>query len=43
MGLKRPDAQRAVDQLLSTRDDILSVQDVVTEYLRTRQRAASAG
>jgi Holliday junction DNA helicase RuvA len=43
MGLKRPDAQRAVDQLLATREDILSVQDVVTEYLRGRQRAGSAG
>jgi holliday junction DNA helicase RuvA len=43
MGLKRPDAQRAVDQLLATQDDIVSVQDIVTEYLRGRQRAASAG
>lgn len=43
MGLKRPDAQRAVDQLLASREDIVSVQDIVTEYLRSRQRAASAG
>lgn len=34
MGLKRPEAQRGVDQLLSSRDDITSLQDLVTEYLR---------
>ncbi|HEV7664235.1 MAG TPA: Holliday junction branch migration protein RuvA [Chloroflexota bacterium] len=34
MGIKRPDAQRGVDQLLSTREDITSIQDIVTEYLR---------
>jgi Holliday junction DNA helicase RuvA len=43
MGLKRPDAQRAVDHLLATHEDVLSVQDIVTEYLRGRQRAAAAG
>jgi Holliday junction resolvasome RuvABC DNA-binding subunit len=37
MGLKRLEAQRAVDQLLDTRDDITSVQDVITEYFRSRQ------
>ncbi|MBV9173972.1 MAG: hypothetical protein JOZ81_28245 [Chloroflexi bacterium] len=42
MGLKRPDAQRAVDQLLASREDISSVQDIVTEYLRARQRAATS-
>ena len=31
MGLKRFEAQRGVDQLLAARDDIVSVQDVVTE------------
>jgi hypothetical protein len=34
MGLKRPEAQRGVDQLLASREDITSVQDIVTEYLR---------
>jgi Holliday junction DNA helicase RuvA len=36
MGLKRLEAQRGVDQLLATRDDITSLQDIVTEYLRAR-------
>jgi Holliday junction DNA helicase RuvA len=36
MGLKRPEAQRGVDQLLETRDDIATVQDVVTAFLRAR-------
>jgi Holliday junction DNA helicase RuvA len=34
MGLKRLEAQRGVDQLLATRDDIVSVQDIVTHFLR---------
>ena len=34
MGLKRPEAQRGVDQLLASREDITSLQDLVTEYLR---------
>jgi Holliday junction DNA helicase RuvA len=36
MGLKRPEAQRGVDQLLDSREDIATVQDVVTAFLRTR-------
>ena len=32
MGIKRPDAQRGVDQLLASREDIISIQDIVTEY-----------
>jgi len=36
MGLKRPEAQREVDRLLSTRDDILSVQDIITEHFKSR-------
>jgi Holliday junction DNA helicase RuvA len=34
MGLKRPEAQRGVDQLLATREDITSIQDIITEYFR---------
>jgi Holliday junction resolvasome RuvABC DNA-binding subunit len=34
MGLKRLDAARAVNSILGSRDDITSVQDIVTEYLR---------
>ena len=34
MGLKRLEAQRGVDQLLAARDDIVSVQDIVTHFLR---------
>jgi hypothetical protein len=36
MGLKRPDAQREVDRLLSTRDDITTVQDIITEHFKSR-------
>jgi Holliday junction DNA helicase RuvA len=44
MGLKRFDAQRGVDQLLAARDDIVSVQDVVTEFLRAQHpRAQRSG
>jgi holliday junction DNA helicase RuvA len=34
MGLKRAEAQRGVDQLLAARDDVVSVQDIVTQFLR---------
>ena len=34
MGLKHFEAQRGVDQLLAARDDIVSVQDIVTHFLR---------
>jgi holliday junction DNA helicase RuvA len=34
MGLKRLEAQRGVDQLLAARDDIVSVQDIITHFLR---------
>ncbi len=37
MGLKRVDAVRAVNQLLSERDDITSVQDIVTEYFKLQR------
>ena len=38
MGLKRPEAQREVDRLLTTRDDITSVQDIITEHFLSRRR-----
>ncbi len=37
MGVKRPDAQRAVDELLATRDDLVGIQDIITEYFRAHQ------
>jgi Holliday junction DNA helicase RuvA len=36
MGVKRPDAQRGVDQLLATRDDVSSIQDIITEYFKAQ-------
>jgi holliday junction DNA helicase RuvA len=36
LGLKRPEAQRGVDQLLASRSDISSVQDIITEYFRAQ-------
>ena len=36
MGLRRPEAQREVDRLLSTRDDIVTVQDIITEHFKSR-------
>lgn len=42
MGLKRPEAQRGVDHLLASRDDITSVQDIITEYLRASPPGRSA-
>ncbi len=38
MGVKRLDAQKAVDELLATRDDLVTVQDLVTAYFRTQGR-----
>ena len=35
-GLKRPEAQRSVDQLLATRDDLTTVQDIITQLFRTQ-------
>jgi Holliday junction resolvasome RuvABC DNA-binding subunit len=45
MGLKRADAVRAVTRLMNERDDIASVQDIVTEYFRQQResRARSSG
>jgi Holliday junction DNA helicase RuvA len=45
MDLKRVDAVRAVSGILGSRDDIISVQDVVTEYFRLQReaRARTAG
>jgi len=36
MGLKRLEAQRGVDQMLAARDDIVSVQDIITRFLRAQ-------
>ncbi|MCA1646814.1 MAG: hypothetical protein LC797_15600 [Chloroflexi bacterium] len=36
MGIKRPDAQRGVDQLLASREDIISIQDIITEFFRAQ-------
>jgi Holliday junction DNA helicase RuvA len=41
MGLKRPEAQQGVDQLLATRDDITSLQDIITEYFRAQHARRS--
>lgn len=43
MGLKRPEAQRGVDQLLATRDDVISIQDIITEFFRAQSRAKRSG
>ena len=43
MGLKRVDAVRAVSRLLSERDDVTSVQDIVTEYFRQQREARTRG
>jgi Holliday junction DNA helicase RuvA len=44
MGLKRPEAQRGVEQLLASRDDITSIQDIITEYFKAQHsRAQGAG
>ncbi len=40
MGIKRPEAQRGVDQLLATREDIISIQDIITEYFRAQHARA---
>jgi Holliday junction DNA helicase RuvA len=37
MGVKRPEAQRAVEQLLKDRDEVSTVQDVITAYFRMRR------
>jgi Holliday junction DNA helicase RuvA len=42
MGVRRPDAQRGVDQLLAEHDDLIGVEDVIREYLRVyHQRTAT--
>jgi Holliday junction DNA helicase RuvA len=40
MGLKRPDALRQVNQLLSTRDDITSLQDIIQEHFKIQRTGA---
>jgi Holliday junction DNA helicase RuvA len=43
MGARRLDAERGVDHLLATRDDLITVQDLLTEYLRAYRGAGRAG
>ncbi|MBV9323387.1 MAG: hypothetical protein JO352_06330 [Chloroflexi bacterium] len=44
MGLKRPEAQRGVEQLLASREDITSIQDIITEYFKAQHaRGQGAG
>jgi Holliday junction DNA helicase RuvA len=43
MGARRLDAERGVDDLLATRDDLVTVQDLLTEYLRAYRSAGRAG
>jgi Holliday junction resolvasome RuvABC DNA-binding subunit len=43
MGARRVDAERGVDQLLASRDDLVTVQDLLTEYLRAYRSAGRAG
>jgi Holliday junction resolvasome RuvABC DNA-binding subunit len=43
MGARRLDAERGVDHLLATRDDLITVQDLLTEYLRAYRSAGRAG
>ena len=42
MGLKRPDALRQVNELLASREDITSVQDIITEHFRTQRARTGA-
>jgi Holliday junction DNA helicase RuvA len=39
MGVKRPDAQKGVDELLEAREDLVTAQDVITAYLRQYGRS----
>lgn len=39
MDVKRPEAVRSVEQILAERPEIATVQDVVTEFFRRRQKA----
>jgi Holliday junction DNA helicase RuvA len=43
MGARRLDAEHGVDHLLATRDDLVTVQDLLTEYLRAYRSAGRAG
>ena len=40
MGVKRAEAQRGVDHLLSSREDVTSIQDIITEYFRAQHARA---
>jgi holliday junction DNA helicase RuvA len=41
MGLKRPEAMREVTRLLASRDDITSVQDIITAHFKAQRAGAS--
>jgi Holliday junction DNA helicase RuvA len=41
MGLKRPEAQRGVDELLASREDVTSIQDIITEFFRAQHARRS--
>jgi Holliday junction DNA helicase RuvA len=40
MGLKRPEAQREVTRLLASRDDITSLQDIITAHFKAQRAGA---
>jgi hypothetical protein len=42
LGARRPEAQRGIDQLLDTREDLTSLQDLITEYFKA-QHARTSG
>jgi Holliday junction DNA helicase RuvA len=39
MDVKKPEASRAVEQILETEPDLYTVQDVITEFFKRRQKA----
>ncbi len=41
MGIRKPEAQRGVDQLLASREDITSIQDIITEYFKAQHARTS--
>jgi Holliday junction resolvasome RuvABC DNA-binding subunit len=43
LGLKRPDAIRQVNQLLTDRSDISSVQDIIQEHFRAQRARNETG
>ena len=41
MGIRKQEAQRGVDQLLASREDITSIQDIITEYFKAQHARTS--